>query len=64
MVLSLQRLVKKFGEEQEIITWDILMDIVENILHMIDVCIFYWIFCLGSLVSCYEYSLIIEGVKR
>ncbi|XP_066913474.1 tuberin-like [Clytia hemisphaerica] len=36
VVLSLQRLVKKFGEEQEIITWDILMDIVENILHMID----------------------------
>lgn len=34
VILSLQRLVKKFGEEQEIVTWDILMDIIENLLHM------------------------------
>ena len=26
--LSLQRLVKKFGAEQEIITWDVIMDIL------------------------------------
>jgi len=40
VVLSLQRLVKKFGSEQEIITWDIIMDIVESLLHMIDVSYF------------------------
>lgn len=37
VVLSLQRLVKKFGGEQEIITWDIIIDIVECLLLMIDV---------------------------
>ena len=37
VILSLQRLVKKFGEDQEITTWDVLMDITENLLHMVEV---------------------------
>lgn len=32
--LSLQRLVKKFGSDQEIVTWDIILDITEMLLKL------------------------------
>lgn len=33
VMLSLQRLVKKYGAEQQYITWDIIMDILEILLN-------------------------------
>ncbi len=37
IVLSVNRLVHKYGKEQQMVTWDILLDIVESLLKLIDV---------------------------
>ena len=36
MSLSLQRLVKKFGIDQDIITWDVILDILEVLLKLLE----------------------------
>lgn len=35
--LSIQRVVRKFGAEQDYITWDVIMDMVEILLGMVQV---------------------------
>ena len=35
--LSIQRVVRKFGAEQDYITWDVIMDMVEILLGMVEV---------------------------
>ena len=37
VVLSLHRLVKKYGKELQLMTWDIVLDIMEKLLKHIEV---------------------------
>ncbi|XP_064414804.1 tuberin isoform X2 [Latimeria chalumnae] len=35
IVLSVTRLIKKYGKELQVVTWDILLDIIERLLHQL-----------------------------
>lgn len=37
IVLSITRLIKKYGKELQVVTWDILLGIIEQLLHQIQV---------------------------
>lgn len=37
IVLSITRLIKKYGKELQAVTWDILLDIVERLLQQLQV---------------------------
>lgn len=39
IVLSITRLIKKYGKELQVVTWDILLGIIERLLQQIQVCI-------------------------
>lgn len=38
IVLSITRLIKKYGKELQVVTWDILLGIIERLLQQIQVC--------------------------
>lgn len=37
IVLSITRLIKKYGKELQVVTWDILLDIIERLLQQLQV---------------------------
>ena len=37
IVLSVQRLVHKYGKEQQMVTWDIILDLIDALLRHIEV---------------------------
>ena len=39
VVLSIHRLVKKYGKDLQFVTWNIIMDILESLLKSMEVCI-------------------------
>lgn len=39
IVLSITRLIKKYGKELQVVTWDILLGIIERLLQQIQVCL-------------------------
>ena len=41
VVLSVQRLVHKYGKDQQMITWDLILDIIDALLRHIEVHILY-----------------------
>ena len=58
IVLSVHRLVNKYGSEQQMVTWDIILDMVEVLLKLVEVT---YIHCLFS--SMY-YILRFEGSRH
>lgn len=56
--LSIQRVVRKFGAEQDYITWDVIMDMVEILLGMVEVREIYC-FTLYSVNGFFGWSLLL-----
>lgn len=56
IVLSITRLIKKYGKELQAVTWDILLDIMERLLQQLQVCLVpAWICFLsqGFAINCF-----------
>ena len=37
VTLSIQRLISKYGKDQQMVTWDILLDIIDDLLKQVQV---------------------------
>ena len=45
IVLSITRLIKKYGKELQVVTWDILLGIIERLLQQIQVHVYTMLVC-------------------
>lgn len=57
IVLSITRLIKKYGKELQVVTWDILLGIIERLLQQIQVS------GLSVVYSCTDIKQITEDIS-